>query len=92
MKNENYMSIKEASEFLNISKSTLITWEQKGLLSPYKTIGGHRRYKKEDLLSVFKFHSCIPQPKSKVTIGYCRVSSAGQKDGLKRQVDVVTNF
>ena len=92
MKNENYLSIKEASEFLNISKSTLITWEQKGLLSPYKTVGGHRRYKKEELLSVFKFHSCIPQPKSKVTIGYCRVSSVGQKDDLKRQVEVVTNF
>jgi len=38
------LSIKEASELLSVSEKTLRRWEKKGLLTPFRTSGGHRRY------------------------------------------------
>lgn len=34
----------EAAEILEISQRTLIRWEEKGYITPYKTLGGQRRY------------------------------------------------
>ena len=92
MDNKHYLTLKEATELLSVSKSTLFTWEQKGLIEPYKTVGGQRRYDKDELLSVFKYHGRTPQPKSRVTVGYCRVAGPKQKDDLKHQAEVITNF
>ena len=43
------MTIKEAAEFLNLSISTIRRKTDSGDLPYYKTPGGHRRFKKEDL-------------------------------------------
>ena len=37
------LSIKEASDFLGVSISTLRRWEEEKRLIPEKTAGGHRR-------------------------------------------------
>src|SRR4030042_3539485 len=44
------LSIKEAAKILNISEKTLRRWENKGVLLPLRTKGGHRRYKFLNLL------------------------------------------
>ena len=38
------LTAKEAVEYLGISLSTLHKIEKKGLIVPYRTPGGHRRY------------------------------------------------
>ena len=81
-------SIKEASELLGVSVSTLRRWESEGKITSTKTSGGHRRYTVDDLS---KTHRKISQNK-RITIAYCRVSSSDQKNDLIRQVDNVSKF
>lgn len=40
---------KEAARYLGISVATLRRMEKSGVLSPYRTLGGHRRYSIEML-------------------------------------------
>ena len=40
---------KEAAQYLGISVLTLRRMEKNGVLSPYRTLGGHRRYSIEML-------------------------------------------
>lgn len=46
------IDIKEASKLLGVSKSTLRRWEKEGKMKSYRTIGGHRRYVKNELLEL----------------------------------------
>lgn len=43
-KNEGLLTAKQAVEYLGISLSTLHKIEKKGMIVPYRTPGGHRRY------------------------------------------------
>ena len=43
------MNLKEAMDYLHVSKSTLHRWDLTGVLVPIKTPGGHRRYTKQML-------------------------------------------
>ncbi|ADL12303.1 IS607 family transposase [Acetohalobium arabaticum] len=82
------LSVKEAADFLGVAKSTLRRWDNEGKLVADRTEGGHRRYPKDKLIAFQKKDN----NQSKLTIGYCRVSSHGQKDDLKRQVENVSNY
>lgn len=45
-----YLTIKEAGEFLGISPSTLRNWEKQGKLSTHRNpVNNYRLYRKEDL-------------------------------------------
>lgn len=39
----------EASELLGVHIDTLADWEEKGIISSIKTLGGHNRYNKEQV-------------------------------------------
>jgi excisionase family DNA binding protein len=41
---DSLMTAKEAAAFLRVSVNTLGRMEQRGLIVPYRTPGGHRRY------------------------------------------------
>lgn len=43
------LSPAQALKVAHISRSTLLRAEQSGLISPYRTPGGHRRYRRGDL-------------------------------------------
>ena len=43
------MSIRKAAEYLDVTEDCLRKWEKGGKITPLKTAGGHRRYKREDL-------------------------------------------
>ena len=92
MQENEFLTITEAAKYLNVGKSTLNTWEKNGLIQPMHTVGGHRRYRREDLLSVLRGYGNVPHPAKRVTVGYCRVSSSSQKEDLERQVSVVQNY
>jgi len=49
---DNYITIGQAAEKLNISIATLRRWEQKGLIAPKRTDGNQRRY---DISDIEKF-------------------------------------
>lgn len=50
MKISDYLNIKEAAEFLGISKNTLRNWEKKKKISVHRNVAnGYRLYKKEEL-------------------------------------------
>ena len=53
----NLMTAREAASYLRVSLSTLHRMEQKGLLNPLRTPGGHRRYTLEML------NECLKQNK-----------------------------
>jgi excisionase family DNA binding protein len=53
------MTAKEAAKYLRISLFTLRKIEQQGLIVPYRTPGGHRRYSLE-MLNEYLEKSRIP--------------------------------
>jgi len=43
------LTVSQASKYCKVSSKTIINWIDAGHLKAYKTVGGHRRIKKEDL-------------------------------------------
>ncbi|MCS7092622.1 MAG: MerR family DNA-binding transcriptional regulator, partial [Patescibacteria group bacterium] len=52
MKSQQTLSIKEAAKILKVSEKTLRRWEKKGILTPIRTSGGHRRYDPKIIQSI----------------------------------------
>lgn len=48
------MTTKHAATYLGVSRSTLLRLEQRGLIEPSRTPGGHRRYTVEALCELQK--------------------------------------
>lgn len=79
---EKLLNLKEAMDYLHVSKSTMHRWDKENKLKAYKTSGGHRRYKLEDLK-----HFCgenydnIEKPNNtEIRVAtYARCSSSDQK-------------
>jgi len=56
-----FMTVKEAAEFLGISNETLRRWDKKGKLKAYRhPVNRYRLYKKQDLENLLKQ---VKQPK-----------------------------
>ena len=47
---DQWLSLHAAAEILGVHSSTVRIWSDKGLLPVYRTKGGHRRYKKSEVL------------------------------------------
>ena len=43
------LTVSQASKYCKVSSKTIINWIDQGHIKAYKTVGGHRRIKKEDL-------------------------------------------
>jgi len=43
------LTVSQASKYCRVSSKTIINWIDGGYIKAYKTVGGHRRIKKEDL-------------------------------------------
>lgn len=80
-----YYTIHEFSKLVGKTPQTLRNWNKKRLLIPHHTgANGYRYYSHDQLKQVLNIKE---DKKSKVIIGYCRVSSYKQKDDLQRQVE-----
>jgi excisionase family DNA binding protein len=82
-----HYTIKQAAELLGVSDDTLRRWETEGKMKPARTKGNHRRYVEEDLYQTKNLNH-----QQKLSIAYCRVSSADQKQDLQRQIDAVSLY
>lgn len=58
---EDIFTVALAAKFCNVSPKTIINWIEAGHIEAYKTVGGHRRIKKNDLESFMKVQG-IPIP------------------------------
>ena len=88
------VSIKYAAKFLGVCEKTLRRWDKKGILTPIRTLGGHRRYDLDALKSFFENgeYEIKSRPKTQTAAIYARVSSHKQKDDLKRQIDCLCSI
>lgn len=79
----------QACKELNISRRTILNWEEKGLITPLRTTGKHRRYKREDLLKLLGQEVSTTPAKSNRCVIYSRVSTKKQADAgnLSRQLE-----
>lgn len=50
---EKLISPKRASKILGVHPVTLINWEKEGKISCMKTLGGHRRYKFDEIKKIW---------------------------------------
>ena len=62
------MTVYEASKYCNVSSKTIINWVDSGHIKAYKTVGGHRRINKSDLVA-FMEKQGIPIPDIKDDAG-----------------------
>lgn len=84
-------TMKDVLEILNVTRMTLLSWEEKGKLHPVRTPGGRRRYLKEEIDRLSG--SAITNTEGKVFI-YCRVSTKKQQDSgdLQRQKERLIGY
>jgi excisionase family DNA binding protein len=58
---EDTLTVYSASQFCKVSSKSIINWIEAGHIKAYKTVGGHRRIKREDLEEFMKRQG-IPVP------------------------------
>lgn len=83
---------KEACEYLNISRTTILRWEKEGKISPLRTTGKHRRYKVDDLNELFGNSSTKLENRN--CLIYSRVSTKKQEESgnLARQTNRLLEY
>ena len=62
---EEVLTVFQASKHCNVSPKTIINWVESGHISAYKTVGGHRRIKRGDLVEFMKKQG-IPIPETEI--------------------------
>ncbi len=85
------LSISQATKLLNISRASIDRWQVKGLIAPLYTPGGHRRFKRSDLLDMLGLQEKA-QEKNRAVI-YARVSTRKQAEAgnlLRQEERVIT--
>lgn len=80
-------SVGRFSERIGRSPSTLRRWDREGRLKAKRLPSGHRYYDETDV----RIALGGPMQVQRVVV-YCRVSSSGQKDDLKTQVEAMERF
>ena len=93
--NNGLLNIKQASDYLGVSKDTLRKWDRSGKLKPLKTSGGHRRYSVQDLDTFIGKETTETQTANVVSCAtYARVSSNEQKQkgDLDRQSQRLSEY
>lgn len=87
------LTIKQASEYLNVSQDTLRKWDKSGKLNSLTTTGGHRRYLQEDLDKFIGIINNNSEDNNIVAI-YSTVSSHEQKQkgDLDRQSQRLSEY
>ena len=86
------LTIQQVSDIIGVTKKTLRIWDNEGKLPSIKTVGGHRRYREDD---VNKYIGEMEVVETKdVVLTYSRVSSHEQKTkgDLDRQSQRISEY
>ena len=77
---KNLLNMKEAMDYLNVSKITLQRWDNSGRLKAIRTSGGHRRYKLSDLEKfIGEYYAEGKETDDVIVATYARCSTSDQK-------------
>ena len=76
------------AEWLNVTVKTLQIWDKKGTLKAYRTPTNRRYYTEEQYLKYIG----QSDENGRKTVAYARVSTNGQKDDLKNQIDFIRKY
>ena len=79
--------IHEFAQRVGRATSTIRRWEQEGRLQSKRLPSGHRYFDEADVQRILG-----RLPEKRLTVVYCRVSSAGQKDDLASQVQAMEQY
>jgi excisionase family DNA binding protein len=66
------LTVFTASKYCSVSSKTIINWVEAGHIKAYKTVGGHRRIRRDDL-EAFMAKQGIPIPEETETNGRKRI-------------------
>ena len=80
----------EFAEKIGVSISTLQRWDRTDVLKSKRTPTNQRYYTDEDLNKVLNLESETEEKRKNV--GYCRVSTQGQKQNLENQIEFVSVY
>jgi putative resolvase len=88
-----FLTQKEVLETLNITRPTLLRWEEKGIIQPLFLESGHRRYHKDQIEKMIGI-TWYDKPTSKTCVIYSRVSTKKQQlsGNLERQTQRLIQF
>jgi predicted site-specific integrase-resolvase len=91
---EQFLTQKQTLKYLNISRMTLLRYEEKGWVHPIRTIGAHRRYKKSELNRLVGVEETAATSSSSKAFLYARVSTKkqAQAGNLDRQVQRLIKY
>lgn len=77
----------EVSRLLHVNPRSVINWIEQNLLPSYRTPGGHRRIRREDLLAFLRKHQ-IPTPASLID-GKFSILIVDDEEGI---VDIIKTY
>lgn len=82
-----YVPLRDAAKHYNVCKQSIAAWAERGDIEYIQLPSGQRRYRiNGNGNTVVQATATAKETKEKVGICYCRVSSHGQKEDLRRQV------
>jgi putative resolvase len=79
--------INEFAKRIGRAPSTVRRWEREGLLTAKRLPSGHRYFDESDVRAMLG-----GAPEKRLTVVYCRVSSAGQRDDLRSQTVAMEQY
>jgi len=83
---EQFLKSNKACQILGLCPETLRRLDREGHIQTIRTSGGIRLYNIAKYISQHR-NKFKDKTDDKISICYCRVSTSGQKDDLKRQID-----
>jgi len=83
---ERLYTMKDASKLLGVHIRTIQKWDKEGKIRCVRTIGGKRRVPESEIKRILRIHG------ERKVVGYARVSSHTQKDGLERQIELIRRY
>lgn len=82
-----WISIGKVGSYYGVTTQTIRNWTKQGEFEAVRTIGEHRRYKKEETEAKLGIVE-----EEKYTVCYSRVSANDQREDLKRQSKELQNY
>ncbi|MDN0076471.1 MerR family transcriptional regulator, partial [Crenobacter sp. SG2303] len=83
----NQYRINEFAKRIGRATSTVRRWEREGKLTAKRMPSGHRYFDESDVRTILG-----GAPERRLTVVYCRVSRAGQKDDLESQIKAMEAY
>ncbi|XKU94684.1 IS607 family transposase [Lactobacillus acidophilus] len=89
--NDKIFTTGQAAKYLDLNIKTLQRWDREGRVKAHRNQVSNRRYYYQSELDEILGKSALEKEKRKI-VAYGRVSSNGQKDDLKDQMDYLRQF